>query len=646
MKASYALRETTGTILGPMPPLEFLNTFLPAPTQGRGRQDPPRDPSAFKEFSSTRKPQARYQKWIDALEPFCGRTLIQVDTHKLPVFRERKKEFGPQVCVYLGRRDRGFDPPNFLDMRHVEMSIHFSEELDPFNDEWSRSKPFERKGVKAQALLGEIAVSASTQLSFQSRTHVFSMLVFPQSVRFLRWDRAGVIVTRKISLAHSGHLVATFFQRLQFASPCTRGIDQTITTPSLSTEKEALIRQTLEVKTDTPLLQVKISGRRFVFANSAFFNSHFARSTRCFRAYNLDAKKGEGRRVILKDTWRMVGRKNEFERNEKLRWAGVSNIPRVWCGEDVLRDLRAGGSLYHRTRTQGYEYAPWTTPSKMILHTYRHYRQVMEELEGPLTSCRNMKDVVTALRDACQAQADGYKKANIVHSDSSLSNVMIKYEGDQVRGYLIDWDLSLDLDDDPQPIGPVGQWPFMAARIQIFDFWTRKYRQDQVDDVESLFHDLVYVLVYYTDFDRYLMGKYFNEMEIQGGVQCGGKTKISLMKLEGKFLCSRIECDQIRNLVKTLATVLYSRYAVHDSGISRTLGLEARRNSKLLYSDPYWMSKVLTEALKQPGWGEDELLRGNDPDDIDAEEALDWEEVAREMKERSEGRGRKKRKLR
>ncbi|TFK66451.1 hypothetical protein BDN72DRAFT_961767 [Pluteus cervinus] len=473
MKASYAFRETTGTILGPMPPLEFLNTFLPAPTQGRGRKDPQYNPHTFKEFSTTRKDESRYQQWVDALEPFCGRTVVQVDTHRLPVFREDKKELGPQVCVY--RSHRGFEPPNFLDMRNVEMSVHFSEQCDPFNDvrAW-RLDPFERTGDKAQALLGEIALAASTQLSLQYRTHVFSMLVLPDSVRFLRWDRAGVI----------------------------------------------------------------------------------------------DA---------------------------------TANVPT--------------------------------------------YRQVMEELEGPLTSCKSVKDVVTALRDASQAQAEAYDKANILHSDSSLSNVMIKYEGDQVRGYLIDWDLSQDLDDDPEPTGPVGQWRFMAARIQSLDFWRLRYRQDHVDDMESLFHDLIYVLVYYMNFDDSLMNQYFNESEMQGGTLCGGKTKISLMTREGKSMCSRIGCDPLRNLVKTLARVLSSRYVVDGPDITKELADEAQINSNLLFRNPYWMSKVLTHALKQPGWGEDELLRGNDPDDMDAEAGLDWEEIAREMKERNKGRGRKKRKL-
>ncbi|TFK66440.1 hypothetical protein BDN72DRAFT_146954 [Pluteus cervinus] len=532
-------------------------------------------------------------------------------------------------------------------MRHVEMSIHFSEKCDPFTDE--RSEPCERTGKEEQALLGEIALSSLMQLSSQYRTHVFSMLVFPKSVRFLRWDRAGVIVTRKIPLAQSGNLVATFFHRLQFASPCARGVDETITTPRLSAEQETLIRQTLEVKDDVPLLQVTISGRRFVFPNSAFFNTHFARATRCFRAYNLDAKMGESKRGVFKDSWRILRGKNEFERNEKLRRAGVSNIPRIWCGEDVLRDLRTGGGLYHRTRTQEYQHAPWTAVRSTSLHTFRHYRQVMEELEGPLTSCRNMKDVVTALRDASQAEAEAYEKANIMHADCGLSNVMIKYEGDQVRGYLIDWDMSQDLDDDPKWIGPVGQWRFMAARIQSYEFWEQGQQQDQVDDTETFFHDLVYVIVYYTRCDTWRMDHYFNGGEKKDGIWVGGERKISSMGNEWPSIYSRIRCPRIQRLVKRLAVVLHSRYVAEghnaDKGSSQE---ETRKNSTLLYSDPYWMSKVLTEELEKAGWPEDKLIQGNDPAEMDPDEVLDWGEIADQMKRRAsdEGENRKKRRKR
>ena len=66
----------------------------------------------------------------------------------------------------------------------------------------------------------------------------------------------------------------------------------------------------------------------------------------------------------------------------------------------------------------------------------------------------------------------------------------------------------------------------------------------------------------------------------------------------------------------------------------------------MLSKDPYWILNVFTEALEQPGWGEDELLRGNDPDDLDEEEGLDWEAIAREMKQRCEMHSRKRRRLR
>lgn len=305
-------------------------------------------------------------------------------------------------------------PPPFLDVRSVEMPIYFKDEAeDPFDDGGWRH--FTLSNDKTDATLGELAHCSLTQLSIQNRTHVFSMLVTQRYVRFLRWDRAGVIVTRRIFLAKNGdktgegHLITDFFRRLQHASPSARGIDETVTTPRLSATQAALIRKTLGIEADVPLLQTTIDGRRFIFGSRAFFKSEFSRSTRCFKAYNLDMKPGEKRRGIYKDSWRIVDESgmNEFERYQKLRRAGVKNIPTVWCGEDVLGKQSTltrrmvDEALYHKTRTQDYRGAGWMV-KVLSLNPYRHYRQFVEELEGTLTACRNLKDVVIALRDASQ----------------------------------------------------------------------------------------------------------------------------------------------------------------------------------------------------------------------------------------------------
>ncbi|TFK62600.1 hypothetical protein BDN72DRAFT_903091 [Pluteus cervinus] len=664
MKTEQAFEYITGKVLGPMPPLEFINAFLPAPTQGRGRQSKPHDTSTFSQFLSAKASEV-HQNWVDALEPYCGRTITQVDTHQFPVFNENGKSFGPQVCVYHSSMKQGSEPPPpFLDMRIVEMPIHFTTKADdPFDDKgYIEFTP--RFSEKFDATLGEMAQCALMQLSIQYRTHVFSMLVTEKYVRFLRWDRAGVIVTRKISLTREGHLVATFFQRLQYASPCARGIDETVTTPRLSAPQAALIRKTLEIEADVPLLQVTISGRRFIFGNDAFFRTEFSRSTRCFKAYNLDMKPGEGRRGVFKDSWRFIDGlgMNEFERYQKLQRAGVKNIPAVWCGEDVLGSestltrRMVDGALYHETRMEDYRSARWVI-GRRVFDTYRHYRQVVEELDGPLTSCRNMKDVVTALRDASQAQAEAFDLADTIHADSSLSNVMIKYEGDQVRGYLIDWDLSKDT--DVTAVGGVGQFKYMAARLVNGRYFRAADPQDHIDDMESLFHDLVYVMAYYTDivFTPDSIGwwkAYFNEEGKLYGMDRAGNTKVEYMKAGGSNNGrgggnNPIKCPPLGALVEKLGKAFYSRYQWGPCVMFNkdTKTKEAREQFGELMDNPYWMSQVLTEALTWTGWPEEKLLKElNDPSEADIK-STDWDDVVKAMKERNESRRqtRKRRKL-
>ena len=71
--------------------------------------------------------------------------------------------------------------------------------------------------------LGQMTRYATAHLAAQFHTHAFSVLVFPKWARLMRWDRAGVVVSERISLNQS-HL-AEFFWRFNHADAEDRGHD-------------------------------------------------------------------------------------------------------------------------------------------------------------------------------------------------------------------------------------------------------------------------------------------------------------------------------------------------------------------------------------------------------------------------------------
>lgn len=207
-----------------------------------------------------------------------------------------------------------------------------------------------------------------------------------------------------------------------------------------------------------------------------------------------------------------------------------------------------------------------------------------------------------------------------------------------------------------------GHFKYMAARLldSLHLRAASRLGQNHIDDMESLFHDLVYAMVYYTQivFTPESLGwwrRYFNEEKGRYGSDCAGSTKIEYMKghaTEGKNFeglgrdnkPEPIGCTPLRKLVERLGKAFYSRYQWGAYGLSNRdrITQDARDQVKELGDNPYWMAQILTEALTWKGWPEEGLLKL-----VYYAESIDWGQVAKEMQERSEKRRptRKRRRL-
>ena len=85
------------------------------------------------------------------------------------------------------------------DVESAELMIEakFNDEDDPFKVV-PTPKGFMRDSDRARQTLGQVACYATAHLAAQFRTHTFSILLFRETARLMRWDRAGVIVTERI----------------------------------------------------------------------------------------------------------------------------------------------------------------------------------------------------------------------------------------------------------------------------------------------------------------------------------------------------------------------------------------------------------------------------------------------------------------
>ncbi|PFH48096.1 hypothetical protein AMATHDRAFT_66251 [Amanita thiersii Skay4041] len=332
---------------------------------------------------------------------------------------------------------------------------------------------------------------ATAHQASQFRLHVFQVLVFQTYARFLRWDRAGVVVSEKVTFSNSA--IAELYWRYTLTDDTSRGQDTTVEELSQGDPIGEEARRALQVEDDAILYKISLGtkGKTYIIARGLYMviGSPIGRSTRGFSVFCLETKKVG----YLKDTWRILSKslKPEHEIYQKLYHPGVNRIPQIDAASDMLD---------HSTKTHEVSNRPWVkmdSRKRQEFQIYIHYRIVFETVGYSLLSFRDVKEYVTAIRDAVEAHRDAYHLAKVLHGDISVDNILIDENG---RGLLIDWDLSKDLDLqlDTQPSN-YGTWRFKAFRlIKELREGEEETVSDYVDDLESFFYVLYWVALRYT----------------------------------------------------------------------------------------------------------------------------------------------------
>ncbi|KAI0706437.1 hypothetical protein C8Q76DRAFT_771081 [Earliella scabrosa] len=198
---------------------------------------------------------------------------------------------------------------------------------------------------------------------------------------------------------------------------------------------------------------------------------------------------------IMKEAWRQLVRNSEATFYERLSSTIPENervgLPRLVCGGDLgqlevlewektspnarcmdgERDLRlppedspsnsqgssAGQASSPDTSTLPYpqhQTFSWTLGQDKAF-TYRersHMRFVIDDVGRPLTTAKNTKELVTALRDAIIGHKLAWTKAGVLHRDVSIGNVLLVDGNGEARfvGFLHDFDYSSMMDAPPQ----------------------------------------------------------------------------------------------------------------------------------------------------------------------------------------------------
>lgn len=245
------------------------------------------------------------------------------------------------------------------------------------------SELLERKTEAAHQTRGQLTVYHNAIQAAQQRTRVYSFYYRKNFARLLCHSRSGTEVTPLIDMTKSNE-VHEFFWRYTRALSAERGLDTTFERAPDDDPHVSSARTHLFLKVDDPVFKVSVGSHVF-YISSPFTTTHgypVGRGTRCYEAYNPV----NGKRVLLKDTWRYAEYPPEHEIYEKLRDSGVSNVLRVVAWGDVEGPLQTCG------RDGG-------------LRELIHYRIVLDKVGQSLTEFDSTHQFITVIRDALRGSS-------------------------------------------------------------------------------------------------------------------------------------------------------------------------------------------------------------------------------------------------
>ncbi|KAJ3003616.1 hypothetical protein NUW54_g5207 [Trametes sanguinea] len=164
------------------------------------------------------------------------------------------------------------------------------------------------------------------------------------------------------------------------------------------------------------------------------------------------------------------------------------------------------------------------------------YLSHRKAFNGVPSHADSVSDVYEPLLMRCRlAMRDALDKGSRIHRDLSVGNVIpVKERGQNIRrGYLIDWDASIRVDEDGQALqaGRAGTFTFSSARVLNWSFKTENGKHTFLDDMESLIYVVLYCALLYLPHNQTLRDltdlyqAFFDQREEINNEDFGGQGK-------------------------------------------------------------------------------------------------------------------------
>lgn len=322
------------------------------------------------------------------------------------------------------------------DLHKLHIEFKRSKKFDAFNDD---TADFEGHSDVSERTRAQIISYAALVFRYQQRKFLFTVLIAGQYARFIRWDRAGAIVTNRFDYTMDPQPLCKFLQRFSRLSSAQQGLDESVTlaTP----EERAVMRRAAEEelthrdyarKTFEKSLQAARAWWKVRVPTPDNPERHFfvgtpkyctrglpGRGTRGYVALDphpANPKKRSSKFVWLKDVWRIDDHwikqeglilKELNDKGKELNDNRFKHLPTLLCHGDVPEPSSDSGansdnSAVHVQRTETGDYRKCTNQRANPFKTHIHYRMVVQEVGQSLRYIQNGLQLAIVICDCLQ----------------------------------------------------------------------------------------------------------------------------------------------------------------------------------------------------------------------------------------------------
>ncbi|KAF7323880.1 Cytochrome P450 [Mycena kentingensis (nom. inval.)] len=347
-----------------------------------------------------------------------------------------------------------------------------------------------RKNTFEESQQKQIAVYARETFIWQpNRKFVYVSLISFSGLRVLRFDRSGCYYTRCFDYHADPALFVKLVLLLTTYDEELLGLDTSIywekgqrkmrmTPPEIFDSVAGAM-----VPNTTELVLILLENYP-VFARRTIRS----RGTVCWVAVY------QGRHYIIKDYWRATPRVAEYEFLREL--VGVPGVGQMLTYLPDRETICQGRAVTEMRLANGQDVISDRTLVRVVV---RQYGATLEHAKSP-------RHFLSAILAITEGHRDSVNRENgILQGDISIDNIRLSPDEDREVAVIIDWDLAKRIKNQILTKGDLrtGTRAFQSSRVLARD--PRLGAPDQMDDLESIFYVMFFILCGYDEAGQQLV---------------------------------------------------------------------------------------------------------------------------------------------